>query len=746
MDSQISKLKKITAGALTAVLLLVQSPVVYGQIPPTPPEPPSAPTAPKAPEAPEPPESPTAPEPPSPPEAPEAPEAPQAPSAPSALEVPEPPGDSEPPSNSETETDSGPDSSGSDSISDESTSSNDPSSTGQTADGQVGDPSIEIGDAVNTASIVNNANTNLSATPSGGGGGVKVINEGNGSSSDNSGSVKIVDDKVTIQDNSAKVVNDLNQTSNTGNNSASKNVGNSSIETGDANTTGTIVNAVNTNVDGVEVYEFNVVDDQIGDIVLDFSGGCIQGCGQGDILAKNSGNGADSTNNAEIDSVTNNDTFQNNDATVENNMTLASNSGDNKADKNTGGDSTIETGDANVAANVLNFANNNLAGKIIYTVVNIFGDLIGDIIFPGSAFSSVAAVNSGNGDGSTNTASIDQSTSDNTLQFNEANIENDLVFDATTGDNEASRNTNGSSSIETGDASVEAQVVNIANMNLAGGDWWLVIVNEAGKWIGKIFGAPEGSFLAASDGLEFVVGPDGEITVVNSGNGADSTNTASVSQETNNTLVQTNTANIVNNVNLSANTGGNSTSRNTGGDNSIKTGDASIIANIVNFVNNNIVGDGRLFVNVINVFGSWLGDFISPGYTKESDTFANSESENSSAPAIGGAAINSSSQGGNSGSSSNNEGSGENEGVVLVEVTPTPAFISSGNALASAVITAIGSADILRGSDIGFTSGGDDVGEDTQEKKVIDVNLAWLTILLPAYFGITVARRKFAAT
>ena len=65
----------------------------------------------------------------------------------------------------------------------------------------------------------------------------------------------------------------------------------------------------------------------------------------------------------------------------------------------------------------------------------------------------------------------------------------------------------------------------------------------------------------------------------------------------------------MNNVDLYANTGGNSASRNTGGDNSITTGDATIVANIINFVNTNISGNGRLFVNVVNVFGSWFGDF-----------------------------------------------------------------------------------------------------------------------------------------
>src|SRR5690606_28208657 len=95
-----------------------------------------------------------------------------------------------------------------------------------------------------------------------------------------------------------------------------------------------------------------------------------------------------------------------------------------------------------------------------------------------------------------------------------------------------------------------------------------------------------------------------------------SNNSASANQSSDTTTTQTNDANIHNNLNLSANTGGNDAKFNTGGDSNIVTGDATIIANIVNFVNNNIVGDGKLVVTVVNVFGSWVGDLITPGQSK----------------------------------------------------------------------------------------------------------------------------------
>jgi len=72
-----------------------------------------------------------------------------------------------------------------------------------------------------------------------------------------------------------------------------------------------------------------------------------------------------------------------------------------------------------------------------------------------------------------------------------------------------------------------------------------------------------------------------------------------------------NTANITNTVIAGANTGNNTTNNN-GGDVNIDTGDAIAGANVVNLVNQNLVGNNWVFA-VINVFGLWTGDLIVPG-------------------------------------------------------------------------------------------------------------------------------------
>lgn len=513
---------------------------------------------------------------------------------------------------------------------------------GATSDGNVGNTAITTGDANNDSDITTQGNTNASTNNTCCAGSASVENSGNGTGSTNNGSASIANNNNTNQSNSASVANDLNQTTVTGQNSTSFNVGDSSIKTGDANTTGTVITAVNTNVDGVMISEFNIADDHVGDIVLDFGAGCVQGCNGNTVNAENTGNGAGSDNAASSSATNNNTTDQTNNANIGSALTLTADSGNNDARFNTGGDSDIVTGDANVAANSLTFANNNIAGNVIFGVVNIFGDLIGDIILTeeamnaacgGSCGGSATASNTGNGSGSANTSLASNNTNNTTFQSNDADINNTLILDAQTGNNDASLNTGGNSTIQTGDANVQANVLNVANSNIGGGNMWLVIINEAGRWIGRIFGAPEGSNMAGSEGTEFVVDPEtGAVTASNNGNGANSTNQANAGTTTNNTTNQTNNAVINNQLDLSANTGGNSTSFNTDGNSNIKTGDATIVANIVNFVNNNIVGNGKLVVTVVNVFGKWLGNFYTPDHPKPAKALAQAEPTHDNIP------------------------------------------------------------------------------------------------------------------
>lgn len=579
-----------------------------------------------------------------------------------------------------------------------------------------------------------------------------VINSGNGAGSVNSGSATIGNSNTTGQNNSANVSNNINGTTRTGGNVLLDHVGgDSTLASGNANISGTAVTNVNSNIDGVAVSEFNVADVQRGDLVLDYAANCVSGCAQNPGTVKNIGNGATSQNTGALAQKDTAATFQNNDANVGNNLTLVADSGNNRARDNIGGKTDITSGNANVSANSLTFANNNIKGKVQYGVVNIYGELYGDIVLPESqvANSSALLANTGNGGASSNSASSSASNTDKTFQNNDANITNNLILNTQTGDNRAADNSGGAA-IKSGNTKIDANVLNIANSNISGKTWWLVLVNEAGNWVGRILGAPTGSNMAGSNGTDFKVGANGEITAVNTGNGSGSTNNAALSSMQSNQVTQNNKTNIVNNLNLSALTGSNRATDNLGGGASITTGDANIIANLVNFVNNNIVGDGKLVVTVVNVFGKWFGDFLTPGQKKATPVVANQNPALSQNQPQG--------SGVGSPSTSLNSQGGTSTGMSVTNNQTSPAQVSNNFAagIKKAVFSYVmpGATQQIAGSVMPVekvagistekNSGINSLFGGKVNKKQFTLNLAWLVLFLPVIIFAIFGKRLIA--
>lgn len=497
---------------------------------------------------------------------------------------------------------------------------------GKDYSGNVGNTNINTGNATASGTVVNSLNQSTVSEPSGcsvcaSGSDSSVTNSGNGAGSNSGGSPTSNNSSAIQIDNGANVNNDADFSAVSGDNNSSFNVGDTSIETGDSNVTGTVINSINET--GIGVVEYNITEDQTGDVILlipDGLFGCST-CGPaGNLSASNVENGNDSTNDAVVNTNNTSITDINNDADIVNSMDFVANTGDNKTSYNVG-DSSITTGDANVAANLLNFVNSTVSGGVAF-VVNVFGNLVGDIIFPdnipGLGGSSLTAANTGNGAGSTNNAGITSNSDSSSNINNTADIDTFLNIDANTGGNNINYNTGGDNSIETGDVFINAEILNVANLNLVGGDepLWLLLVNNMGAWTGHIVGALTGQNYSGSEGLVFTVGDDGEIMAANNGNGANSTNTAALAQNNTNSLNIDNNAKITNNINIDANTGDNSASFNTSGDSTIKTGDVNVAASIINFVNSNIIGRG-LMVGIVNVFGSWTGNAVPPGQDPE---------------------------------------------------------------------------------------------------------------------------------
>lgn len=442
------------------------------------------------------------------------------------------------------------------------------------------------------------------------------LKNGNGTLNNADGSLTNL--VILNNQNKLDLKNLANISASTGYNSASKNMGDGTIVSGDADVSFTTINFGNNNGINAAVANYDVIDNTSSDLWIMFPTGVASGAGLGSLGAVNSGNGSDSENSANTSSTSFTEIDNNNNLVLNNEINLFADTGHNTADKNMGA-GNITTGDANIASNVINFLNNNIVAgaQWLISTVNIFGDMSGNIILPREAdlagcgcFADITAGNIGNGadsENSTNTNVEDVLSINNT---NNAIISNNINLDGNTGGNSAEKNM-GDSNITTGEINVDSNLVTVANTNAVGqGDtWWLVIINNNGSYTGQIVGADPNATIAGS-GMQFGVSPNGTVYALNADNGADSENSANTNSSTTTVINNTNNAVINNNINIKANTGDNSADKNMGGAN-IQTGNINVMSNVVNFVNNNFVGK-KFVVTVVNIFGSFSGKIISP--------------------------------------------------------------------------------------------------------------------------------------
>lgn len=263
-----------------------------------------------------------------------------------------------------------------------------------------------------------------------------------------------------------------------------------------------------------------------------------------------------------------------NTAVVVNNISVTSNTGNN----NTRGTSTtISTGNAYAFANVTNIINSNFMDSqyLVLTFSN-FGDLLGDIIFPARDLLRQLF------DGKSHAQE------DTSIQFNNtANVTNELVVDANTGNNTA---TASASTVTTGTATSYSNVFTQNNLNVINHDSLTLLFRVHGDWDGDVFGLPEGlTWHRTDDGIIInnlsdsdPLLPSGRIT-------------ASL----------TNNANIENRIKVQANTGNNIAT----GDEvaAITTGNAFAAANVTNIANTNVLGRNWSLL-IFDIFGDWHGD------------------------------------------------------------------------------------------------------------------------------------------
>ena len=480
---------------------------------------------------------------------------------------------------------------------------------------QLGAIENEDGELVLPAGVQNTTQGAQQGTSSG----VSATNENTGAQSTNTAQLNAATGGTAAVSNTATDTTNADATANTGGNTGNSNTSNGPVKTGDANIGVTQVKndntaALNGNV-GINATGHNGTHQ--GDLEVDFANAMslLTGDGQGrSIRAVNDTTGQGSTNDVLLSTLYEEINEVQNDGTINNDLGLNAITGQNEASMNTG-NGEITTGNANIAATLVNLLNTTVInGNLAIAVHDIFGDLVGNVNIPdlgqlatllgGGSSTTIDASNDNTGSDSTNNIDVNLTDNETTQVQNDADINTTVDANAITGQNEATANTGGSQ-IHTGDGSVQASNISVANTTVEGGNWGLVIVNALNKWLGFLVGDNgETRQLTQEETIR-------EIEARNANTGAESDNNIVVNDETNRVTDVHNDATINNNILANAITGQNEASKNTGAG-IINTGNANVLATAVNIANTT-VKNANLGIAVINVFGNWFGDLMYGG-------------------------------------------------------------------------------------------------------------------------------------
>jgi len=381
------------------------------------------------------------------------------------------------------------------------------------------------------------------------------------------------------------------------NNSAVSTLLNSIATSGDANVTGNtlagsaasgnaqdIANVINllqssSNALGgnTETFVANINGDVNGDLVFDPSTlGTVQPTAAPTTVPAN--------NNLSVDNQTN--------GTINNNINLAASSGNaTVADNTTAGDAT--TGSADAIANVVNLIDSAISsGNSFIGVININGDLNGNIVIPPNLVNQLIASNvptvsisdTGPSSNNTITAPTNSSNTNVTNTYNEG-VNNNVNASSTSGSANVTNNTSAGNAT-TGDASNNITAFNLTGSNVIGTNDLLVFVNVLGSWVGMILNAPAGA------------------TAAELGYGVSSTPSGSSNTNVNNATNEQ----INNNINANASSGNANVNSNTNAGNAT-SGNADTAVNLLNVENSSLSLSGWFGILFINVFGTWNGNF-----------------------------------------------------------------------------------------------------------------------------------------
>jgi hypothetical protein len=301
----------------------------------------------------------------------------------------------------------------------------------------------------------------------------------------------------------------------------------------------------------------------------------------------NDGSLSSQTNNATGLTVNNSPT-----TAITNTITAGSNSGNvNLTDNAQTGNAT--SGNAATEVNLINLINSSIgAGQSFFGMLNVFGNLNGNILFPAGFMTGGIANNASNQTTTSNTANVSLTNAPNVA------FTNNIGSSAQSGSVTASDNALVGNSTS-GNASSSSSLYNLANTNVTATNAVLVLVNVLGHWFGGIMNLPNtgntGSALLTS-GAQVTQTP----TLNNSTSQTDTNNSANVS------INNAPTATITNNVTATAQSGNVNATDNAKVGN-LTSGNANVTTGIANIFGSTLNISNWFGILVINVFGDWTG-------------------------------------------------------------------------------------------------------------------------------------------
>lgn len=448
--------------------------------------------------------------------------------------------------------------------------------------------------------------------------GTDPSNTNTGPNSDNSNTLTTSQALLASLINSGGIYNNITSDGASGDAGVSANTAAGDATTGAVSVVTNLLNLLNAmwtfSGSGMAYFVQNIFGNQTGDVNINTGttpAATTAPVCSGGSLVSNADTGSSSTNTA-ADSCDNALTVnsQTNGAIV-NNVGLDAQSGNASVTGNTQGGSA-QSGDALAELNLVNLIDTAIgSSQSFFGIINIYGNLDGDILFPqldlngAVASSSTAPTSAGSvsdattGPDSTNTASNSNTNTANVTNSANADFNNNVNATATTGNADVSDNTSAGSATS-GAATTNNSLFNLFYTNVFGDNAVLVIVNDMGTWVGQLLDL---SGVSDSSGGGLLTS---NATVTNTDTGPGSTNTASNSNTNTANLNNSVNGTITNNVNAAATSGSATVSDNTSGGNAT-SGNATVASDIANIFSSTLQIAHTFGILFINVFGSWTG-------------------------------------------------------------------------------------------------------------------------------------------